>query len=53
MYRNLDKLLAGVKEKLRSEFNRLGSMGFDELNVINTRKVTQEMYNRLLAENES
>lgn len=53
MYRNLDKLLAGAKKKLRTEFNRLGSMGFDELNVVNTRKVTQEMYDRLLAENES
>lgn len=53
MYRNLDKLLAAAKKKLRIEFNRLGSMGFDELNVVNTRKVTQEMYDRLLAENES
>ena len=53
MYRNLDKLLAGVKKKLRTEFNRLGSMGFDELNVVNTRKVTQEMYDRLLANNET
>lgn len=53
MYRNLDKLLDGVKKKLRAEFNRLGSMGFDELNVVNTRKVTQEMYDRFLADNES
>jgi SPP1 gp7 family putative phage head morphogenesis protein len=53
MYRYLDKLLAGAKKKLRTEFNRLGSMGFDELNVVNTRKVTQEMFDRLLAENEA
>lgn len=53
MYRNLDKLLDGVKKRLRAEFNRLGSMGFDELNVVNTRKVTQEMYDRFLADNES
>lgn len=53
MYRNLDKLLAGAKKKLRTEFNRLGSMGFDELNVVNTRKVTQEMFDRFLADNES
>ncbi len=53
MYQNLDKLLKEAKKKLRTEFNRLGSMGFDELNVVNTRKVTQEMYDRLIAENES
>lgn len=53
MYRNLDKLLVRVKMKLRAEFNRLGSMGFDELNVVNTRKVTKEMYDRFLADNES
>lgn len=53
MYRNLDKLLTEAKKKLRTAFNRLGSMGFDELNVVNTRKVTQEMYDRFLTENES
>lgn len=53
MYRNLDKLLAGAKKKLRAEFNHLGSMGFDELNVVNTRKVTKEMYDRFLADNEA
>jgi SPP1 gp7 family putative phage head morphogenesis protein len=53
MYRNLDKLLAVAKKKLRTEFNRLGSMGFDELNVVNTRKVTQAMFDRFLADNEA
>lgn len=53
MYRHLDKLLTAAKKKLRTEFNRLGSMGFDELNVVNTRKVTQEMFDRFLADNES
>ena len=53
MYRNLDKLLAAAKKKLRAEFNRLGSMGFDELNVVNTRKVTQGMFDRFLADNEA
>lgn len=51
MYRNLDKLLAAAKKRLRTEFNRLGMMGFDELNVVNTRKVTQEMFDRFLADN--
>lgn len=53
MYRNLDKLLAVAKKKLRAEFNRLGSMGFDELNVVNTRKFTQSMFDRFLADNEA
>lgn len=53
MYRYLDSLLAKSKKKIRTEFNRVGSMGFDELNVVNTRKVTQGMYDRLIAENDT
>lgn len=52
MYKYLDSLLAKVKKKLRIEFNRLGVMGFDSLNVVNTKKLTKEMFDRLLAENE-
>jgi SPP1 gp7 family putative phage head morphogenesis protein len=52
MYNYLDTLLAKLKKKLRTEFNRLGMMGFDELNVVNTKKVTNEMFGRLLADNE-
>lgn len=52
MYNYLDTLLAKLKKKLRTEFNRLGMLGFDELNVVNTKKVTKEMFDRLLAENE-
>ena len=52
MYKYLDTLLAKLKKKIRVEFNRLGMMGFDELNVVNTKKVTKEMFDRLLAENE-
>lgn len=51
MYRYLDSVLADLRKKIRREFNHLGSMGFDELNAVNTRKVTQEMFDRLLAEN--
>ena len=51
MYRYLDSVLADLRKKIRKEFNYLGSMGFDELNVVNTRKVTQEMFDRLTAEN--
>lgn len=52
MYRLLDKLLEAEKKRVRAEFNRVGSMGFDELNVVNTRKTTQEMYDRFLSDNE-
>lgn len=53
MYGHLDSLLEKVKKKMRIEFNRLGLMGFDELNVANTKKVTQEMFDRLLSTNET
>lgn len=53
MYKHLDSLLEKAKKKLRREFNHLGTMGFDELNVVNTKKRTSEMFDRLLAENES
>lgn len=52
MYKYLDSLLDKLKKKLRTEFNRLGMLGFDELNVMNTKKVTNEMFGRLLADNE-
>lgn len=52
MYKHLDALLAKLKKKLRTEFNRLGLLGFDELNVVNTQRVTKEMFDRLLSENE-
>lgn len=52
MYEYLDSLLAKAKKKIRTEFNRLGMLGFDELNVTNTKKVTKEMFDRLLSDNE-
>lgn len=52
MYEHLDSLLEKAKKKIRIEFNRLGLMGFDELNVVNTKKVTREMFDRLLSTNE-
>lgn len=52
MYKYLDSLLEKVKKRIRNEFNRLGMLGFDELNVVNTKKVTNEMFDRLLSENE-
>ena len=52
MYRYLDSLLAKAKKKIRTEFNRMGVMGFDTLNVVNTKKITKEMFDRLLSDNE-
>jgi len=52
MYKHLDTLLEKAKRKLRIEFNRLGLLGFDELNVTNTKNVTKAMFERLLSENE-
>ena len=53
MYKLLDKLLAVEMKRIRASFNHLGSMGFDELNVINTRKATQKMYEGFLKDNEA
>ena len=53
MYRYLDKLLEIEKKRIKAAFNRVGAMGFDELNVINTRKTTQAMYDAFLKENEA
>lgn len=52
MYRYLDSLLVEAKKKLRREFNSMGQMGFDELNVVNTKKFTKAMFDRLLSTNE-
>lgn len=52
MYKHLDSLLAKAKKKLRTEFNWLGLLGFDELNVVNTKNITKAMFDRLLSDNE-
>ena len=51
MYQTLDKWLKKVKKKIQTEFNHMSVIGFDELNVVGTKKYTQEMYDRLDAEN--
>lgn len=53
MYRYLDKLLEVERKKIKAEFNHLSVTGFDELNVINTRKATQEMFDKFLEDNEA
>lgn len=52
MYRYLDKLLEIEKKNVRTEFNRLSVTGFDELNVLNTKKATNLLFDKLLADNE-
>ena len=51
MYRLADKLLEQLKKLIRREFNRLGILGFDELNVARVTTETTELFRRLMAEN--
>ena len=53
MYKLLDKLLKDEMKRIRASFNHIGSMGFDELNVVNTRKATGKMYDGFIKDNES
>lgn len=52
MYEHLDSLLEKAKKKIKVEFNHIGAMGFDELNVTGTKKVTMATFERLLTYNE-
>lgn len=51
MYWRTDKYLKALKMKIRTEFNHLSVMSFDELNVVQTTKETKETFSRLLAFN--
>jgi SPP1 gp7 family putative phage head morphogenesis protein len=53
MYEYMDSRLKSVKKKLEAEFAQLGAMGFDALNVVNTKKLTKAMFTRLLQNNET
>ena len=52
MYRLADKLLEQLKKLIRREFNRLGIIGFDELNASRVSLETVELFDRLMRENE-
>ena len=52
MYRLADKLLEQLKKLIRREFNRLGIIGFDELNASRVSLETTELFARLMRENE-
>ena len=51
MYRLADKLLEQLKKLIRREFNRLGILGFDELNAPRVTAETTELFDRLMSEN--
>lgn len=52
IYSRLDKSLPETKKTLRREFNRISVMGFDELNVLHTKKITKELFERLVSRNQ-
>ena len=52
IYSRLDKSLPETKKTLRREFNRISVMGFDELNVLHTKKITKELFERLVTRNQ-
>ncbi len=52
MYRLADKLLEQLKKVIRREFNRLGILGFDELNAPRVTRETIALFDRLMRENE-
>ena len=51
MYRMADKLLEQLKKTIRREFNRIGILGFDELNAPRVTAETTELFDRLMREN--
>lgn len=51
MYRLADKLLEQLKKLIRREFNRLGILGFDELNAPRVTAETSSLFDRLMREN--
>lgn len=53
MYRTADTLLERLKKLIRREFNRLGILAFDELNVTRVTKETTDLFDRLMRENEA
>ena len=48
MYRQTDSFRKTLKTKIRSEFNHLSVIAFDELNVVRISKELKETYKRLL-----
>lgn len=51
MYSRADELLTHLKKFIKNEFNRMGLLGFDELNVLNVQSQTEQLYTNLKEEN--
>lgn len=51
IYSKLDQQLKAMKKQIRDEFAKLSLAGFDELNVIGTKKRTEKIYSKLKAVN--
>lgn len=51
MYKLADKLLEQLKKAIRREFNRLGVLGFDELNAPRVTHETTALFDRMKEEN--
>lgn len=47
LYKPLDDYLERLKKKIRTEFNHLSLAGFDRLNVMQTRQMTQSTFDRI------
>lgn len=47
IYSKLDQQLKVMKKQIRDEFAKLSLAGFDELNVIGTKKRTEKIYSKL------
>jgi SPP1 gp7 family putative phage head morphogenesis protein len=51
MYSRADELIVYLKKFVKNEFNQMGNVGFDELNVLNAKAKVETIYTRLQAEN--
>lgn len=51
MYSRADELIVYLKKFVKNEFNQMGNVGFDELNVLNAKTKVETLYTRLQNEN--
>ncbi len=52
MYLQTDRYLKRLKKQIRTEFNHLSLLSFDELNTVRTRKETKDTFDHLMRFNE-
>ncbi len=51
MYSRADELIVYLKKYVKNEFDQMGHVGFDELNVLNAKTKVETLYTRLQNEN--